>query len=137
MRGASKVILLENVEGLKYAGKDEGLRLLLAEPRGHHQQSRGHIVRAFGRCSQRRGFRCVPQVRERVFVVAHRDGRSFTFPKATNFPRPRRRICWTMTWSRTFGRPGTRARDVTISEEEDLAVRGKAGRPAAARFLRL
>ena len=39
------MLLLENVEGLKYAGKDEGLQLLLSELDGH-QQGRGHFVRA-------------------------------------------------------------------------------------------
>src|SRR6185436_1334856 len=73
-----KVLLLENVEGLKYAGKDEGLRLLLAELQAINQLEGTsylpHVdvlnAAAFG----------VPQLRERVFVVAHRDGRAFTFP---------------------------------------------------------
>lgn len=117
-----KAILLENVEGLKYAGKDEGLRLLLAEledinkTEGTSYVPSTDVINAadFG----------VPQVRERVFVVAHRDGRSFTFPKPTHFPATTGKDLlnddveqYRTAWD-ALG-------DVTISKEEDLAVRGK------------
>lgn len=117
-----KVILLENVEGLKYAGKDEGLRLLLAEledinaAEGTSYVPSVAVLNAadFG----------VPQVRGRVFVVAHREGRSFTFPKRTHFPAsPEEDLLnddaepYYTAWD-ALG-------DVTISEDDDLAVRGK------------
>ena len=100
-----KVLLLENVEGLKYAGKDEGLQLLLSEleainkAEGTSYVPHVDVLNAadFG----------VPQLRERVFVVAHREGRPFRFPSPTHFPESPRGICSTTTSSRT-GRHGMR-----------------------------
>src|SRR6266700_4709042 len=76
------VLLLENVEGLQYAGKDEGLQLLLNElndinrTEGTAYKPRVEVLNAasYG----------VPQLRERVFVIAHRDGHRFEFPKPTH-----------------------------------------------------
>jgi len=117
-----KVMLLENVEGLKYAGKDEGLQLLLSELRAINEaegtsylpQVKVLNAASFG----------VPQLRERVFVVAHRDGRTFTFPKPTHAPAEAERNLldgdaepYRTAWD-ALG-------DVVVSKEEDLAVRGK------------
>lgn len=116
-----KTILLENVEGLKYAGKDEGLRLLIAELE-HINKAKGtsyvpsvNVLNAadFG----------VPQMRDRVFVVASRDGRVFTFPRRTHFPAsasgdlPNLAESYRTSWD-ALG-------DVAVSEDEDLAMRGK------------
>ena len=60
-----KVLLLENVEGLKYAGKDEGLQLLLSEL-GGDQQGRADILCASRRRSQRGRFRRPAVARARV-----------------------------------------------------------------------
>jgi DNA (cytosine-5)-methyltransferase 1 len=74
-----RVFLLENVEGLAFAGKDEGLRLLMDQIRKINRRTKSNydpvvqILNAadFG----------VPQVRERVIMVASRDGRKFQFPE--------------------------------------------------------
>jgi DNA (cytosine-5)-methyltransferase 1 len=117
-----KAILLENVEGLKYVGKDEGLRFLLSEldeinrAEGTSYVPSVDVLNAadFG----------VPQLRERVFVVAHRDGTSFRFPTPTHFPAEARR-----TLLDDAVEPHRTAwdalADVRPSEDEDLAVRGK------------
>jgi DNA (cytosine-5)-methyltransferase 1 len=73
-----KVFLLENVPGLVFAGKDEGLRYLLNGIKAINKKERTkysvscHRVNAadFG----------VPQNRERVFLVGFRDGRAFDMP---------------------------------------------------------
>jgi DNA (cytosine-5)-methyltransferase 1 len=73
-----RAFLLENVYGLAYKGKDEGLRYLLegiAEVNrqvGTNYQVQWQMLNAaaFG----------VPQVRERVFLIGSRDGRKFRFP---------------------------------------------------------
>lgn len=77
-----KVVLLENVGGLVFTGKDEGIR---------------SVKRAFGRINKRHGTKYkvqihhlnaadygVPQVRHRVFIVAAIDGSLLTLPKPTH-----------------------------------------------------
>ena len=77
-----QVILLENVRGLVFDGKDEGLRLLKCGLRRINNE-RGtsynlvvlHLNAAhFG----------VPQLRERVFLIASRTGLAFEAPHATH-----------------------------------------------------
>lgn len=77
-----RVFLLENVGGLAYEGKDEGLQLLLDGIR--------EINRSVGTNYQPswRVIKCVeygvPQIRERVIIVGSRDGRRFHFPEGTH-----------------------------------------------------
>lgn len=76
------VLLLENVKGLAFAGKDDGLRMLrrgLSKINRTHGTSYAlhvlHINAAdYG----------VPQIRERVFVVASRDGTKLATPAPTH-----------------------------------------------------
>jgi DNA (cytosine-5)-methyltransferase 1 len=116
-----KTLLLENVEGLKYAGKDEGLQLLLKELEAINKAEGTSYVpyvavlnaASFG----------VPQLRERVFVVAHREGLAFEFPKETHGqPRIDQGFLDDLEPYRTAW---DAIGDVTVPEEEDLAVRGK------------
>ena len=77
-----KVFLLENVGGLAYEGKDEGLQLLLEgirninEAVGTNYQPTWRVIKCveYG----------VPQIRERVFIIGSRDGRQFRFPEPTH-----------------------------------------------------
>jgi DNA (cytosine-5)-methyltransferase 1 len=81
-----KVVLLENVKGITFNGKDEGIE---------------HLRRGFARINRRCGTQYslqvlhlnaadygVPQIRERVFLVAHRDGLHLQIPAPTHFPNP-------------------------------------------------
>jgi DNA (cytosine-5)-methyltransferase 1 len=77
-------VLIENVKGLVFNGKDEGLQLLESELRAinrrhgvDYQTSIIHLNCAnFG----------VPQLRERVFIVAEREGRQLSLPSPTHLP---------------------------------------------------
>ncbi len=79
-----EVVLLENVKGLVYNKKDEGLALLKRELQQINARNGTrydpvvvHLNAAdYG----------VPQRRERVFIIAHRDGDRFEVPKPTHGP---------------------------------------------------
>jgi DNA (cytosine-5)-methyltransferase 1 len=74
--------LLENVEGLAYDGKDEGLKFLLDRLEQINRKTKSRYV-PFIRKLNAADYG-VPQVRERVFVIAARDGSTFTFPAPTH-----------------------------------------------------
>ncbi len=77
-----KTFLLENVHGISYSGKEEGFLLLedsLAEinrQKGTRYQMSWAVLdsAAYG----------VPQVRQRFFLICHRDGGLFRFPAPTH-----------------------------------------------------
>jgi DNA (cytosine-5)-methyltransferase 1 len=114
-----RVFLLENVPGLAFSGKDDGLvhilngvkeinRLAQTKYRVHWQ-----VLNAadYG----------VPQKRERLFLVGSRDGKLFSFPKPTHFPNSglstgqvRYRTAWDAIGELPIGR-----------DEQTLALRGK------------
>lgn len=79
-----EVLLLENVEGLVYRGKDEGLRLVQERLDDINLQ---HGVRYQATVVQ---LQCahygVPQARGRVFVIASRSGKTFSLPDRTHYP---------------------------------------------------
>ncbi len=78
-----RAFLLENVAGIGYSGKSEGIRFLMDEVQrindeeGTNYSFNAALLRAtdFG----------VPQSRERVFIVGHIEGRRFEFPEPTHF----------------------------------------------------
>jgi DNA (cytosine-5)-methyltransferase 1 len=77
-----RTFLLENVYGLAYKGKDEGLRHILD---GIEQVNReaGTNYSVDWKMLNAAQFG-VPQLRERVFLVGSRDGTRFQFPEATH-----------------------------------------------------
>ncbi len=82
-----KAFLLENVPGLAFSEKDEGL-VLLRETIDEINRENGtrYSLSAAQLNAVEFG---VPQVRQRVFVVGHRDGEKFKFPPPTH-ARPAR-----------------------------------------------
>lgn len=80
-----KVFLLENVHGLVYKDKDEGLRHLLE---GIEQINREAGTRYSVNWKMLNAAHYgVPQIRERVFLIGSRDGAVFQFPQATHSDR--------------------------------------------------
>lgn len=77
-----KVFILENVAGMSYSGKDEGIKYLLESIEQINRKTGMKYVPCckilkmveFG----------VPQLRERFFLVAEREGREFEFPIETH-----------------------------------------------------
>ena len=99
-----RAFLLENVVGLAFKNKDEGLRLLhttveaINREVGTSYSFRWAVLNAadYG----------VPQIRERVFIVGARDNRPFQFPAPTHAEASMMvddllglpRIPWTTAW---------------------------------------
>ncbi len=93
-----KAFLLENVQGLTFKGKDEGLKLLeniinkINYETGSKYSFTWKVLNAadYG----------VPQIRERVYLVGSRDGKAFNFPSPThsNPDLPHRINPWNNTW---------------------------------------
>jgi DNA (cytosine-5)-methyltransferase 1 len=77
-----RAFLLENVPGLAFKGKDEGLRHFLDGIAEVNRQAKtSYRVAAKVVNAARYG---APQLRERVFLVGCRDGRPFEFPSFTH-----------------------------------------------------
>ena len=107
-----RVLVLENVPGIGYAGKDEALQLLrrgICEINARHGTSYEPSVRVLHAAQHG-----VPQIRSRLFLVAERGGRVLNFPAPAFGPglTPIR-----STWD-AIG-------DVVPSAAEQLAVGGK------------
>ena len=77
-----RAFLLENVEGLAYEGKDEGLRLLLDRIGDINRKTKSNYQPVFKvlNAADYGG----PQRKSRVFLIGARDGTRFRFPEATH-----------------------------------------------------
>src|SRR5205807_259532 len=77
-----RAFLLENVYGLVYKGKDEGMRHL----RDQIERMNKELGTSYS--FEWRMLNCVhygvPQIRERIFIVGYRDGTRFSFPEPTH-----------------------------------------------------
>ncbi|AXE65631.1 DNA (cytosine-5-)-methyltransferase [Hyphomonas sp. CACIAM 19H1] len=77
-----KTFVLENVAGLAFKNKDEGLRLILESIQIINKEIGTNYVPRW------KALNCadygVPQRRERVFIVGARDGTEFNFPEPTH-----------------------------------------------------
>lgn len=115
-----RAFLMENVEGLGYRGKREGLDLISKVIADINDTTRScyklctAVLNAadFG----------VPQVRKRLFIIAARKGQSFRFPSATHVSaceevRDDERPKYLSSWDAIGGLPS--------EMNEDLRMRGR------------
>jgi DNA (cytosine-5)-methyltransferase 1 len=114
--------VLENVTGLAFSGKDEGLRLLLDKVQRINTAT-GSRYTPFFQVLNAADYG-VPQMRERFVLVAARDGTSFKFPSPTHADASKGQslldvglLPYRTAWD-AIG-------DVSPSAEEDLSVKGK------------
>ncbi|MEO8623653.1 MAG: DNA cytosine methyltransferase [bacterium] len=77
-----RAFLLENVEGMAFRGKDEGLRLLMDAFVAINKRAKTNykpVMRLLNAADYG-----VPQLRKRVIIVGARDGKELTFPEPTH-----------------------------------------------------
>ena len=78
-----KAFILENVFGLAYKGKDEGLTYLKERIASINKKNNTNY--SFCWSVLNTAHFGVPQIRERVFIIGSRDGKNFVFPKQRFF----------------------------------------------------
>lgn len=116
-----RAFLLENVYGIAYSDKNEGMKLLLDKiaqinrKTGTNYQPTTAVLNA--------AWYGVPQLRERFFLVAARDGSHFDFPRAAfAAPAGGQQAFATLPTYRTAW---DALADVGLAADEDLDIRGK------------
>jgi DNA (cytosine-5)-methyltransferase 1 len=87
-----RAFLLENVPGLVYRGKSEGLELIERTIRRINRE-RGTSYRICVAQLNAADYG-VPQLRQRVFVIGDREGQEFRFPAPTHQPTPENGAEW-------------------------------------------
>jgi DNA (cytosine-5)-methyltransferase 1 len=117
-----RAFLLENVPGLAYRGKTEGLDLIERTIRAINRE-RGTDYRICVAQLNAADYG-VPQLRQRVFVVGDREGRELRFPAATHHPAPEEGEEWISAL------PGYRTAwdalgDLEEDEDPELRLTGK------------
>lgn len=121
-----RVLLLENVEGLGFSGKSEGLAFLLDAIKRVNALT-GARYRPWCGVLNAADFG-VPQVRRRLFIVAAREGQSFHPPRGLahtqNGEVVRRASDGTTFYRSAWDAIG----DLPAEPNEDLSLRGKWGR---------
>lgn len=81
-----RAFLLENVPGLAYRGKSEGLELIERTIRAINRERGTHYRICVAQLNA--ADYGVPQLRQRVLVVGDREGRELRFPAPTHEPAP-------------------------------------------------
>lgn len=114
--------VLENVEGLAYTGKEEGLKFLLDRIRQINRRTRSNYVPYFKVMNAAEYG--VPQVRARFILVAAREGTPFRFPEPQFAPASDSSSLFAGELP-TYRTAWDAIADVEPEPEEDLEVRGK------------
>jgi DNA (cytosine-5)-methyltransferase 1 len=115
-----RAFLLENVEGLGFRGKDEGLahiRSAIMAINQQHGTCYDPVIAVVNAADHG-----VPQVRRRLFVIGARDGTRFRFPEATHVSPDQRlpsrnRKAWLTAWDALH--------DLPEPDDGSLTLKGK------------
>ncbi|MBE2254027.1 MAG: DNA cytosine methyltransferase [Myxococcus sp.] len=115
-----QAFVLENVSGLAFSGKDEGLQLLLERIKEINKKTKSNYQPSF-KVLNAAGYG-VPQIRERFFIVASREGERFNFP-TPSFEDPSNDS--TLVGLEPYRTAWDAIGDLPEPADEDLAMRGK------------
>jgi DNA (cytosine-5)-methyltransferase 1 len=118
-----QVFLLENVEGLAYARKSEGLELLLSLVDDINRRAKTRYRPSFQ--VVKAAEHGVPQLRQRFIMVAAREGEEFRFPLATHGPTESRNGQLQLSTNAPYRRAWDALGDEQVASSEDLEVKGK------------
>jgi DNA (cytosine-5)-methyltransferase 1 len=118
-----RTFVLENVEGLAYAKKSEGLKLLLDWVQEINRRTRSNYQPTFR--VLRAADYGVPQRRERFFMVASREGDVLQFPSSTHAANPDEGTQLTLDSLEPYRTAWDALADVEPAADEDLAASGK------------
>jgi DNA (cytosine-5)-methyltransferase 1 len=114
---------LENVEGLAYSDKNEGLGFVLGMINEINRRQKVRYAPSFRvLCAADYG---VPQLRYRLFLVAAREGQPFAFPPATHADLPRDNRQQALAALPRYRTAWDAIGDVRPDADEDVAMRGK------------
>lgn len=116
-----RAFVLENVEGLAFSGKDEGLKLILSRLAAINART-GLRYKATFRAMSAADYG-VPQLRTRFIIVGSRDGNEFNFPAATHGDPASPAV--QAGKLKAFHTAWDVLADVRPGENEDLSLRGK------------
>lgn len=116
-----RAFVLENVTGLAFSGKDEGLQLLLERLKEINKKTKSNYQPKFAVLNAA-GYG-VPQIRERFFLVASREGTLFSFPPPS-FQDPNNDDS-SLLGLEPYRTAWDAIGDLAEPEDEDLAMRGK------------
>ena len=118
-----RAFVMENVEGLAYSEKNEGLGFVLGMIEEINRRHKVKYVPSFRvLCAADYG---VPQLRYRLFLVASRDGLPFTFPMPTHSARDENERQQRLIELPPYRTAWDAIGDVVPGADEDLAMRGK------------
>jgi DNA (cytosine-5)-methyltransferase 1 len=117
-----RAFLIENVHGLMFRGKDEGLRLLRDTINAINLDTGTEY--SFEVAKLNAADFGIPQTRERVFIIGSRDGKRFKFPTPTHKdPTGEETVCITKRWRTAWDAIG----DLNDLEDPTLKVGGRWG----------
>jgi len=120
-----EVFFLENVHGIKYSGKEEGFYLMerltkkINREKGTNYRLAWNVLNAadYG----------VPQIRNRFFIIGHREGAAFNFPTTTHVAPLRDSLLCALDAKQKYVTSWDAIGGLKPLPDEDLSVKGKWG----------